>query len=228
MTERSFIVLLGSDYAGKSTLMQCLARQMPWAFVSYDEDFVAEEHGLILRLKKDYLGEILSKVGRDYSGDFLLSCLQMCTVYLRDQVEGSLVSKDVLADSYYFKLVAKCILSGFVNEAIFSLWRSFPQPDEVLYLDTDPELLWGRCQQGEALNPFEHYGDEPTYDNFVRFQRDLRRLLLSETAHMPTRILDASRPVPELTLTVAQAFESRSGPFVGDDIRLEHSNNEPH
>lgn len=169
-------VLLGPDYAGKSTVLTALAAH-GWRCVSYDDEFIPPESSLVSDLRTGFLGKALRGLGAGYSADFVLSLLQASVVHLRDQAAAH---DDSLVDSYYYKILAKCVLAGLGNDDVFAFWRSFPQPRRVVYLDVDPETAWRRSEWGVRLNPFEHYGPTPTWQGFRDFQLDLRELMLGE------------------------------------------------
>ena len=95
----------------------------------------------------------------------------------------------VVVDSYYYKILAKCVLTGLVSDSLFSWWRSFPRPGQVIYLDVDPATAWRRSGEGSQLNSFEHYGDVPTWEGFRRFQTDLGQLMVEEIGPVPTEVL---------------------------------------
>ncbi|WP_230646898.1 hypothetical protein [Bradyrhizobium sp. Leaf401] len=121
---------------------------------------------------------MLTKVA--YSDELLLSVFHVYMVYLRDRIMASAQDRPIIVDSYYYKLWAKCVLLGFVNESIFSLWRSLPRPTYIIYLDIDPELAWRRSSLGRALNRMEYYGSTPSRHGFDKFQLELRDLMLKE------------------------------------------------
>lgn len=187
----AFSVLLGPDYAGKSSVVRALAAD-GWHCVSYDREFVEPECSLVDDLRDGFVTRALPGMGSAYSADFLITLLQTSVVYLRDHTLRAAPGRQVITDSYYYKVLAKCVLKGLVNESIFAWWRSFPPPTRVIYLDVDPETAWLRSGEGLRLNPFEYYGEAPTREGFHRFQADLRRLMLREVGPLPVNVLTAS------------------------------------
>lgn len=183
-----FSVLLGPDYAGKSKVLAALAARGVQC-VSYDREFVRPDCSLVHDLRDGFLGRALPGRGTSYSADFLTALLQAAVVYLRDQVLQADPGRPVIVDSYYYKILAKCTLAGLAGEALFGCWRSFPRPRRVIYLDTSPATTWQRSGEGAQLNPFEHYGDVPSWENFRRFQTDLRRVMLREAGAVPVAVL---------------------------------------
>jgi len=103
---------------------------------------------------------------------------------------------------------------GAVDNCIFDIWRALPRPANVVYLDVDIELAWQRAGAGRRVNRMEHYGREPTRDGFVRFQSDLRDLMLKETAAVETTVLqrfsDENPPVADTERILLSTWRMRS------------------
>lgn len=196
-----FSVLLGPDYAGKSTVIAALAAD-GWQCVSYDRGFVPPECSLVDDLRDGFVGRALSGFGTAYSADFLVTLLQTSVVHLRDQTLRAAAGRPVITDSYYYKILAKCILKGLINESLFAWWRSFPPPRQVIYLDVDPDTAWLRSGEGARLNPFEYYGEAPSREGFRRFQTDLRELMLREAGGTTVRMLAAPFGIEQAVATV--------------------------
>ncbi|MET9882653.1 hypothetical protein ABZZ20_05725 [Streptomyces sp. NPDC006430] len=190
MNGRRFHVLLGPDGAGKSSVMRRLAGMLPeWRLVSTDDAFVAPEHALIPRLRRDLHAHLLPGLGAAYSVDFLASVLQTAVVHLRDQVCGGDPEVPVLVDSYYYKILAKCRTAGVRDSRMYSWWRSFPQPSGVVFLDVSPGTAWRRRGNGARLNLLEHDGDDGDRADFERYQKNLRELMLEEVRDLPVTML---------------------------------------
>lgn len=188
--ERPFSVLLGPDGAGKSSVMERLADLLPqWRLLSVDSTLVAPQHALITRLRKDLQDYLLPGLGTVYSADFLASVLQTAVVHLRDQVLARDPEVPVLVDSYYYKILAKCRMAGVQDSRIYSWWRSFPQPDRVVFLDVSAESAWRRRGEGTQLNVLEYDGPTANWESFERYQKNLRKLLLEEVGELPVTIL---------------------------------------
>ncbi|OJF11169.1 thymidylate kinase [Couchioplanes caeruleus] len=211
MPGSEFWVLLGADHAGKSSVLSALARRTGWRVASYDDDFLGDGFPLVSRLRTEFLTEALREAGRRYSADFVLSIVQTAVVFLRDQALAGGMAGPVVVDSYYYKILAKCRLSGLINEQIFAWWRSFPPPREVVYLDTDPGVAWRRSGNGAAVNRFEHYGDRPSRKAFVSFQADLRRLMLAEVQNVPTSVIGTAADVDDIARQVERIVRSDRG-----------------
>ncbi|MEV6602153.1 hypothetical protein AB0M36_35685 [Actinoplanes sp. NPDC051346] len=210
-----FWVLLGADYAGKSSVLSALARRTNWQVASYDDEFLDDGYPSVSRLRGEFF-EALREAGRRYSTDFALSIAQTAVVFLRDQALAGSVARPVLVDSYYYKILAKCRLAGLANEQIFAWWRSFPAPRGVIYLETDAGVAWRRSGNGAAVNRFEHYGDQPSREAFVRFQIDLRRLMLAEVRDVPTSVIGAAADVDDIARQIEEIVRSDHGHRSGD------------
>lgn len=205
-----FDVVLGTDFAGKSTLLGELVRSEPAIeVVSTDDEFVSDEYDLIPRLRNDLVAEVLPAVRRRWSPDFAAGLMQMAVLYLRDQVERAAEARPgtpVLVDSYYYKILAKCRLAGLGGEGLFAWWQSFPQPRRVLFLDVSAETAWRRSRAGAATNPLEHYGDDPGWPGFRQFHDDLRAALLREVAALPVTIIEEQEGVPVAAAALRKAM----------------------
>ncbi|MET7640032.1 hypothetical protein [Streptomyces sp. NPDC005438] len=205
---RPFTVLLGPDYAGKSSVLRRLADDPSWTVVSYDRGLLDTGSPLVGRVRDEFLAEALCDPGR-YSPDLVLSLLQVAVVHLRDRVATAPRDTHVLVDSYYFKILAKCHLLGLRNEALFSWWRGFPQPERVLFLDVTPDLAWRRSGHGADANSLEHYGERPTAQTFQSFQTDLRRTLLTEVSHLDVTTIEPGHTIEETVRAVEAATVER-------------------
>ncbi|MEZ0072037.1 hypothetical protein [Planotetraspora sp. GP83] len=191
MADAGFFVLLGPDGAGKTTAMKEIARRLPSVrLVSTDAGLVRSEHALIARLRRSVVEEVLPGLGRTYSPEFLASLLQTAVVHLRDQATATGQAGPVLVDSYYYKILAKCRLAGIDHNPMYDWWRSFPQPERVVYLDVTPESAWCRSRSGMSLNPMEYYGTEPERAGFEQYQRNLRKLMLEEVDRLPVTFVE--------------------------------------
>ncbi|MFJ9516798.1 hypothetical protein ACIRPK_00770 [Kitasatospora sp. NPDC101801] len=188
-TSPAFCVLVGPDYAGKSSALSRLGRSgQPWRTLSVDDDRLAPEHALLARLRRDVVREVAGRPAA-WSPDFLVTMLQTAAVHLRDRLAEDPVTPTVV-DSYYYKLLAKARLAGAADSPLLGWWRSFPQPRRVLYLDVRPEVAWRRSKAGAGLNCLEYYGDRPSWDGFRRYQSDLGKTMHDEISHLPVTVVE--------------------------------------
>ncbi|BAT60111.1 hypothetical protein GJW-30_1_02646 [Variibacter gotjawalensis] len=158
---------------------------------SYDHNLSEKESDIVRSMREAFRPSELLAGG--HSPELLLSVFSVYLIHLRDRILASGVDKPVIVDSYYYKLLAKCILHGFINDQIFRLWRSLPAPEFVIYLDIDPETAWERSDEGRKLNRLEYYGREPNRAGFERFQADMRALMLRKTNDIRTECIRVQR-----------------------------------
>ncbi len=155
--------------------------------VSVDEEFIGPEFELISRLRRQLVKDALPAMGAAYSADFVASLMQTAVVHLRDRMLAAPRGAQVLVDSYYYKILAKCQLICGADNPMFAWWRLFPQPARVLYLEVSPETAWRRA--GSRVNRLEHYGEQADWPGFEAFQRDLNKLLLDEVRELPVTVI---------------------------------------
>ncbi|WP_225834564.1 hypothetical protein [Streptomyces sp. NK08204] len=191
-----FVVLLGTDYAGKSSALTEVAERAPsWHVVSLDDEFLEPGHSLIGRLRRNLVADVLPDLHHGYSLDFMVSLLQTATVHLRDSIERSPGGAPVLVDSYYYKILAKCRLAGVDRHPLFDWWRGFPQPRRVVFLEVSAAEAWTRCGEGARTNPLEYYGEQPDQVSFEKFQCDLREAMWEEVRHLPVTVVEEQEHV---------------------------------
>lgn len=199
-----FFVLLGPDYAGKSSVLAELRRMAtPWRLVSLDDTFLAPEHALIGRLRRDVVKDVAPHETR-WSLDFLAAMVNTAVVHLRDQLMNGDPLTPAVVDSYYYKFLAKCRLAGVPDEPLLTWWRSFPRPGRVIYLDVTPESAWRRSHDGAEVNCLEHYGPQPEPYGFKRYQTDLDRLVREEIRDLPVTVLAEQTDAARTAATVRE------------------------
>jgi thymidylate kinase len=193
-----FWVVTGPDYAGKSTMLNCLSGEHNWRVVSYDDRYL-DRYPLIRQLRREWVDAAFARVGRRYSAELVLSALHPIVLHLRDELYRTDDTDRVVVDSYYYKLLAKCRLLGVRHQPTFDYWRSFPRPRGVVYLDVAPEVAWARSGYGAKLNVFEHHGAAAgrpgsAQAGFARLQSQLRAAILEEIGDVPVTIVDGEAP----------------------------------
>jgi thymidylate kinase len=203
----AFVVVLGTDHAGKSSALSQLSGRPEWAVVSTDDELLPGTHALISRLKRQMFTEVLPALHDAYSPDFLVALLQTAVIHLRDQIEAG-QDRLVVVDSYYYKILAKCRLLLGGDSPMFDWWRTFPRPDAVVFLDVSAESAWRRCGYGARSNPLEYYGDHPSWPEFAAYQRDLRKVLLDEVDGLPVRFIDEQHDVTGVVRRIEEELTS--------------------
>ena len=202
-----FCVLLGSDYAGKSSVLRELSRIAPHIrIISADEELLGPGHSLIGRLRRGLVDDVMPALHRDYSTDFMLTMLQTAVLHLRDSIARSPADAPVLVDSYYYKMLAKCRLTGQDGHPLFDWWRSFPQPEQVIFLEVSARTAWRRCGAGRDLNPLEHYGPRADYASFARFQGDLNAAMREEVHALPVSSIAEGAQVSTVAQQIREAL----------------------
>jgi thymidylate kinase len=206
-----FCVLLGSDFSGKSSVLREVGRQSDWVPVSYDDEFVPEQFGFIRRLKPDLMRTILPNVA-SFSPEMLIAWLHVTELFIRDASLGHLeAGRDVIVDSYFYKMLSKCVLRGMGEDPVVKTWRSFPRPDRVIFLRMTPEQLDERVPDLHRLNVLEHYEAAPSREGFLSFQRDLQEKMLVEVHGLPLDTLDGGAPREMLVGQVMQILAQERG-----------------
>jgi thymidylate kinase len=206
-----FWTLVGPDSSGKSTVLDLLHREHGWRVVSYDDEYL-DAYPLIRQLRERWVDDAFVWSGRRYSSELVLSALHPIVLHLRDEIARSAGPAPVIVDSYYYKLLAKCTLLGLHHEPTFDIWRSFPQPAGVFWLEVPPALAWRRSGRGDRLNPFEHYGTVPGRAGFTRLQGDLRATVLAEVGDVPVIRVDGRRTPEVLVAVIRRAVERAAKP----------------
>lgn len=196
--------LLGPDFSGKSTLLARLRAEHGWQVVSHDAPYLAE-HPLIAKLKRSWIDDGLRWTGTRYTPELVLSVMHTVVLYLRDEIERQTGDTPVIVDSFYYKQLAACALLGAGHEPTFAYWRTFPQPQGVLYLDVPPEVTWERTDRGAEANAYECYGDGVNREGFLRLQTDLRAGMLAEVADLSVTMIDGTATQDEVLAKVVAA-----------------------
>jgi thymidylate kinase len=229
----NFWVLLGPDFSGKSSVLAKLSRRSDASLISYDQEILGEKYALIGRLREAFVTDALPGLGSLYSPDFVLSLFNAYMIFLRDRVVESAGDKPIVVDSYYYKIIAKCFLSGFRGSYIFDLWRSFPQPSSVIYLDIDMDVAWRRSAEGRNLNTMEYYGEAPSRDGFVRYQRDLCELMMAEVPGADIHkvvpsdsVAETSEQIEQIIFSPAPTLAARLPVRAGDTIFTDRNHSE--
>jgi thymidylate kinase len=187
----SFWTLLGPDFAGKSTALARLRDEHGWQVVSHDDRFL-QDYPLVALLRRCWIDEALTWAGKRYTAELVISVLHSVILHQRDELARQSGSGPVIIDSYFYKVLAACELLGVSHEPTFDYWRSFAQPEGVVYLDVPAEVTWERAGRGVKASAFEHYGPAVSKDSFVRMQADLRARMLAEVKGLPVTVVDGT------------------------------------
>jgi len=204
----NFSVLLGPDFAGKSAVLTALSRRdAGWDCVSVDPDLLAPRHAAIAGLRRLFVEDVLTAAPGTFTPELHLSLMQCAVVHLRDQVMNSRSSR-IIVDSYYYKILAKCLLAGLGGHPVLEWWRTFPRPQRAVFLEVTPASAWERAERGAALNPTEHgpTAGEIRFTAFQAYQEALTTAMKRELAGVPTVVIGQSRTVGETVDAVLEAL----------------------
>ena len=186
-----FWTLLGPDFAGKSSALARLEDEHGFQVVSHDDRFVGD-YPLVATLRGCWVDEALVWSGKRYTPELVVAVMHAVILHQRDELARQTGDGPVIIDSFYYKVLAACELLGVTHEPTFDYWRSFPQPEGVVYLDVPPEDTWERSGRGVRVTAFEHYGQEVTREGFLRMQTDLRARMLAEVNDLPLTVVDGT------------------------------------
>lgn len=203
-----FAVLLGPDFAGKSAVMSALSRRNDgWDCVSVDPDLLAPRHAAIGRLRRLFLDDVLPAAPGTFTPELRLSLMQCAVVHLRDRVASS-GSPRIIVDSYYYKILAKCLLAGLDEHPVLEWWRTFPQPQRAVFLEVAPETAWQRADHGASLNPSEHGlpAGDVRFGAFQAYQQALTAAMRRELTGVPTVVVEQRRELAETVDAVLEAL----------------------
>jgi thymidylate kinase len=203
----AFHVLLGPDYAGKSSVMTALRSEEPdWQLLSIDGAFLRPEHSLVADLRHALVGDVMPGLGDAYSLDFMATLMQAAVVHLRDRIRTADPRRPIVVDSYYYKILAKCRLAGLDESQCYTWWRTFPQPRSVVYLEVSARNAWRRCGRGAEVNRMEYYDDRPLQEGFATYQADLDHTMSREVAHLPVSVVHEQDSVADTVSAVRKAL----------------------
>lgn len=189
-----FVVILGDDGSGKSTLMNSLrSSRAAWRYVSADPRDLFPTPGLefmnwtLRHHPREYL-----QVLRPYSrASLLLSILMLQFEYF---IRPALVAgRVVVCDSYYFRFLAKERLLNPAGASVLeALRRLLPKPDLVVTLDVPEKECFRR--KLKRLSTFEHIGPS-SLSGFIALQVAVRRELSVLLRGITHATLDGDRPI---------------------------------
>jgi thymidylate kinase len=115
------------------------------------------------------------------------------------------LGRDVLLDSYWYKVVAKERILGRLHPSLTELCELLPVPDAVIVLVTDPGVAFARKRGTPA--PYEYF-HQPVEEDFTRFQSRLRdQLDTALVGHPAVHRLDANRDFASVRASVAQLVD---------------------
>jgi len=200
MRKRSkFIVFEGVDHCGKTT-------QLDRA-----EEFLRKEGQSVLRLREPggtAIGEKIREILLDKENSNLHPKTELMLFFasriqlLETQVEPALRSgKIVLLDRYYYSSAAYQGVDLFGPNWVLNFaedWLRLLEPDLVIYLDGDPELLAARA----------HGMPDRIEAKGISYQKKVRAAYLSMADHRGDlfHTIDATRPIDTVWVDVKRSL----------------------
>ena len=206
------IVIEGSDCSGRSTQAEMLKESLESA------GHAVLEMGI---RRSDLLGKAISSAKQgNLLGKTTLSLLYATD--LADQLENRIVPAMqagfvVLADRYIYTLMARDLARGADLKWLKRLFGIALEPDLIIYLDAEPEVLFYRtlAKYGE-LNYWESGMDlqmgSSMFESFLKYQASLRKHFHRLAKEYDFRMVDAS-PGPkkihrEISAIVSEYLEN--------------------
>ncbi|WP_369220705.1 dTMP kinase [Streptomyces sp. R39] len=200
-TRGLFIVLLGIDGSGKTSLLSAL-RGGTFATVGWRD---LRNHELPAVMAPDAPSAIKDRLSDLPRAMFVGGHIVAQYEYLvrPEVVEG----RNVLLDSYWYKVLAKERALGRLSPALEDLRQLLPVPDAVVLLDVDPRTAWAR--RGGTCAPYERFDDPGGQAaGFVRFQECLLAQWEADLrGHPAVYRLDGERPFDEVLTSLRDTLE---------------------
>lgn len=195
-----FVVLVGIDGSGKSTLLDAMSQS--GVHTTSWRDLRA--HDLPAMLAPDSPTAVKSRLTPLGRSMFIGGHLVAQYEYLvRPTLEQG---TDVVLDSYYYKLLAKERLLGLMHPSLEALCCELPKPDALILIDTPPETSWLR-KKGD-LSSYEYFGNVPSKDNYLRFQRGIAESLHAAAMATPSVLLNGCTSPGDLLLDALAAVSA--------------------
>ena len=113
---KGFWVLLGPDFAGKSTALARLADEHGWQVISHDDRFV-QDHPLVAKLRNCWVDDALARAGERYTAELVLSVMHSIILYQRDELRRRAGTAPVIMDSYFYKPMAASSLIDRISRS---------------------------------------------------------------------------------------------------------------
>ena len=196
----AFVVLLGIDGSGKSSLIQRL--ELPKLVATdWRELRNYELPQMLVPDAPTHIKAMLPSLSRAmFIGGHLVAQYEYL---VRPRLAAGY---SVALDSYYFKLLEKERMLGFAHTSLEFLCQELPHPDICIFIDVPPEVSYRR--RNKSISPYEYYNDG-SEDDYVQFQSDLReRLLETVCAQSEHVIVDGDCSEDELLERVTTRLEA--------------------
>lgn len=194
---KKFIVLLGGDGAGKTSVIKSLGLDC-CSVISYTDTPVSNRIESMREIENIVRKEILPKF-HQLSPQFRVAVYNLFVAYMAESISHEICRNNVICDSYYYKFMAKEILSG-VDANQLQIWKTLQRPDAVVYLDTDPHIAYERIRSTRTIQNNEKFENSYEEEGFVELQKQLKRKMLAivRSFDIPLRLVDANKPLKEV------------------------------
>lgn len=208
-TRGRLVVLTGPDGCGKSTLIANLRPQLAdWHFAS------ADPRDLYPNPDLPHMDYALSHHPREWiwraepltQAAFFAQTLASEVEY---RIEPHLSDgRDVLSDSYVYRLIAKQRLLNSQGAALLEkLIPAVPKPHLLIVLQVPPEDALARKSHISRFETYRHRGA----DGFIDFQRQVSALVEAYAVGVPRLYVDATQPPMRVTREVHAALRAGIG-----------------
>ncbi len=186
MKNNKLFVLLGSDFSGKTTLLNKIKLSgNPIVCGGPEEILASDSTGTLMHLM-GLFNKHVQNADSSFSQDFILTSFQMYLVGMKNWIEQQPRGSCVLIDSYFYKVLAKCRIKNWKEDHIFEYWRSFEKPETVFWLNTPVTILWQRVSQQKSINKLESFSYNTKNEQaFQSFQELLRQKIKEEVTGIP-------------------------------------------
>lgn len=180
------VALEGIDGAGKTTAARRLAATVPgaelldrWSLPIDEASYLGRQMGLLRQAiwPPDLGSRDVDEFGRHY---WVFLQAAWYSVLERMLAAGD-EDRVVIADGWWFRLVAKLARGEEERRWMESLFGAVREPALTLLLDIDPRLAWGRRKEFKSfeLGLWAGHAGQP-FDSFCSFQGRIRRNLLRQ------------------------------------------------
>lgn len=172
------IVVEGSDGSGRSTQIALLTEWLE------SQGFAVQTMGL----RRSFLisRDIDELLAQNAVTRYTLAILYATDLY--DQLENRIIpalrsGMVVLADRYYYTLIARAVVRGIDREYIHGIYEMALKPDITFFLNVKPEVTFAReFKKSPAISYWEAGRDmnlsSDLYESFIKYQTMVRKEFL--------------------------------------------------
>ncbi len=190
------VVFEGPDGAGRSTHIRLIKEWLE------DLGLPAVDTGLT---RSDLAGRGIDRAKTGHRLDAvtlnLFYATDFCDRLERVILPSARAGMVVLADRYFYSLIARACVRGMPREWMDGLYGFAPIPDKVIYLDVDVEQLLPRTLNAGAIDYWESgqdflKGNDP-HSTYVAYQTEMIRQLRELASIHSFDMVDARGPISQ-------------------------------